>query len=84
MKRTRNFVSEDRPYDYEGLAIAIIKQAVDDYRNALRKIHKDANDVMALSTKSEVERFFSSKWYGTLTTLDADLLLAKLRAEFPL
>jgi len=67
---------------YENLAHAIIRQAVYDYRDALKKLKKDEKDIKALATKSEVEQFFHSKWYGILTGIDADFVLERVRAEF--
>lgn len=66
---------------YENLANAIIIKACNDYRNALRKIKKNPNNKMAISEALEVERFFHSPWYGTLTTIDGDFLIRKIRAE---
>ena len=69
---------EDVPYTE--LGNAIIKQAADDYRNALNGISYD-------KTKSpegiirEVLRFFRSEWFRTLTKVDAEYLIEQLNKE---
>ena len=62
----------------EKLANAIIIQAVKDYRVVYRAYLKNPTDY----NKKEVERneaFFHSAWYKTLTDLDGDFLLNKVR-----
>jgi hypothetical protein len=66
---------------YEGLANAIILQAVKDYRNALKRLKKHPRSDTALYTKREVERFFRSDWYTSLTTVDPEMLILKLNEE---
>jgi len=66
---------------YERLANAIILQAVKDYRNALKRLKKYPRNETALYTKREVERFFRSDWYTSLTTVDPEMLILKLNEE---
>ena len=66
---------------YESLANAIILQAAKDYRKALRKLNTNPRYAPALRRVSEVERFFHSDWYKTLTSVSGELLIEKLRAE---
>jgi len=66
---------------YEKLANAIVLQAVKDYRHALKRLNKHPNNESALSTKREVERFFRSGWYTSLTTVDPEMLISKLNEE---
>ena len=54
---------------YEELANAIVLQAVKDWRIG------DERD------KAEVERFFRSGWFGSLTKLDSEALIINLRKE---
>ena len=54
---------------YEELANAIVLQAVKDWRSG------DEQD------KAEVERFFRSAWFGSLTKLDPEVLVINLRKE---
>lgn len=67
--------------NYATLANAIILQAVKDYRDALKKLKRNPRNTSALKDKSDVERFFSSGWYGELTTVDGEMLLRKLQQE---
>lgn len=55
------------------LSNAIVLQAVKDYRTALAQ-----NDTQAMV---ECERFFRSQWFFTLTNIDGEFLIEKLRAE---
>ena len=66
---------------YENLANAIIVQAANDYRKALRDLKRNTDYAPALRDKSEVERFFRSGWYQMLTPVSGELLLKKLQAE---
>lgn len=64
--------------NYENLANAIVVQAMQDYRLALRAIRKRSNNLMAIRTKVEIEQFFHSGWYRLLTTVDGDYLIEKV------
>ena len=55
---------------YENLANAIVLQAVKDYR-----LHDDEQEL------ASIERFFRSGWFGVLTRIDPEMLIAKLRKE---
>ncbi|MDW7651722.1 MAG: hypothetical protein SCK29_14440 [Bacillota bacterium] len=66
---------------YERLANAIVFQAVRDYRNTLKMLKKHPKNGSALYTKREVERFFRSNWYTTLTAVDPEMLIEKLKGE---
>ena len=55
---------------YEELANAIVLQAVKDYRL------NDGEQELA-----SIERFFRSGWFNTLTSIDPEMLIAKLRKE---
>lgn len=66
---------------YEALANAIILQAVNDYRIALKKVKKNPGNKDAINEALSVERFFRSPWYETLTSVDGEFLIRKIRAE---
>lgn len=66
---------------YENLANAIILRAVDDYRDSLKRLASFPHDRDSRRTKAEVERFFRSGWFSTLTTLDPEVLIKKLNEE---
>ena len=55
---------------YEELANAIVLQAVKDYR-----LHDDEQEL------ASIERFFRSDWFGTLTSVNPEILISKLRKE---
>ncbi|KGK87391.1 hypothetical protein DP68_11255 [Clostridium sp. HMP27] len=63
------------------LAGAIILQAVKDYRGALKTLKKYPYSIEANKMKSNVERFFRSRWYSELTNIDGKMLIKKLRDE---
>lgn len=65
------------------LSNAIIIQAVKDYRWAMNKLAKKSTHEKGLHMKEEVERFFKSEWFKTLTKVDPEVLLKKLQKEFP-
>lgn len=67
--------------NYENLANTIILQAVRDYRTALKCLKLNPNNRKALSDKEEIECFFHSKWYSTLTSVDGDMLIRSLSEE---
>jgi len=63
---------------YAELAAAIVKQAVVDYEailNALFKRPKGFARVELEAGKAELENFFRSSWYETLTDIDGDKLI---------
>jgi len=55
---------------YEELANAIVLQAVKDYR-----LHDDEQEL------ASIERFFRSGWFSTLTSINPEMLISKLRKE---
>ena len=55
---------------YEELANSIVLQAVKDYR-----LHDDEPEMV------RIERFFRSGWFGVLTNINPEMLIAKLRKE---
>ena len=66
---------------YENLANAIILLAVKDYRQALKLLSKNPHSRSAMATVKGMERFFRSDWYETLTSVDGEMLIRKLREE---
>ena len=62
--------------NYENLANAIITQAVEDYRKALRrKTDRDRHTVF------ECEKFFRSEYFQILTNFDGETLISKIKGE---
>ena len=86
---------EPRPFHqdevgYHALAAGIVKQAVEDYRNADEKL-KQADKIECRfaraayvnhyeNIKDEIVKFFKSSWYGTLCDIDPNKILRKLGA----
>lgn len=65
----------------ERLANAIILREVDDYRDAMKRLAGFPHDHDSKRTKAEVERFFHSGWFSTLTSLDPEMLIERLTSE---
>lgn len=59
------------------LANAIVARACDDYRDALR-----GNGEYPGATKRTIKTFFKSHWYELLTSVDSQMLLNQLDAEW--
>ena len=66
---------------YEELANAIVLQAARDYREALSILSLRSWDRAASADLEELEEFFRSRWFATLTKVDGEYLIARLRAE---
>lgn len=64
---------------YENLANAVIAQAAEDYRAALKKIKAHPKNKDAIDEALQVERFFRSGWYQRLTNVDGEFLIRKLQ-----
>ena len=64
---------------YQNLANAIVLQAVEDYRNALKGIsyNRYPPEIAIL----ELEKFFHSEYFKTLTKVNGDYLIDKLKKE---
>ena len=67
-------------YNLEDLTNAIVKQAADDYRKALRG--KGYNGKTPAKIIEEVEKFFHSKYFELLTTVKGDYLIERLKEEY--
>ena len=66
---------------YRELANAIVLQAVRDYRDALKRLERSSYSRTPLRDKREVERFFRSDWFATLTEIDPAMLMEKIKSE---
>lgn len=65
----------------ENLANAIVLQAVTDYRTALKKVKANPRNKDAINEALDIERFFRSDWYHTLTSVDGEFLIRRLQEE---
>ena len=66
---------------YENLANAIIVQAAEDYRAALKKIKAHPKNRDVINEALRIERFFRSGWYQRLTNVDGEFLIRKLQED---
>ena len=68
---------------YLDLAAAIVKTAAEDYIKLLRKLWSRKLDIRQkrklIVEKAELEDFFHSAWYETLTDIDPDKLIYQCR-----
>lgn len=64
---------------FENLANAIVIQAAKDYTKALKMHKKHPHYDVAKTQIAELEDFFRSPWYRTLTSVDGEMLIKKLR-----
>lgn len=67
--------------NYQNLANAIILQAVKDYREVLQRWDFHPDKKAYIDDKKELERFFHSNWFSTLTSIDPEVLISKLIQE---
>ena len=58
---------------YENLAVAIVVQAYDDYKKALKR--KDRREIKS------IERFFYSDFYSLLTSIEPSYLINNAKRE---
>ena len=70
-------------HPYENLANAIVMQAVKDWRGAKRHLKRKPKNEKAIAMVKDCESFFLSDWFNKLTKLDGELLLKKLKEEYP-
>lgn len=69
---------------YELLANGIILQAVKDYKKALRTLKRAHNPLSAKAlyarqVKAECEEFFHGEWFKTLTEIDGNKIIQRMR-----
>lgn len=64
---------------YEDLANAVIERAVLDYRMVLSGYKESYGKILSIK---ELERFFRSQWFGTLTKIDGERIITEVRKEF--
>ena len=67
---------------YENLANAIIIQACKDYRKAYKRyLRRYRSTDKPDEELVELENFFRSDWYNTLTSIDSEYIMARIRKE---
>lgn len=73
------------PTNYDLLAEAIVAQAAKDYLELRKFLHNTREGKEARKAAKElrdIRRFFTSRWYKTLTEVDGNYLMEKLDKEF--
>ncbi len=73
---------ENEWFAYEELANAVILQAVADWRNGQRRLHRNPHNPAARDRVRETEAFFLSPWFCRLTRVSGKKILEKLKKEF--
>ena len=63
---------------YNSLCLAIVEQAVKDYKKAL-KAEMKCGDQNARRAIRELETFFKSDWFAEISSLDGRLLIKNVR-----
>ena len=71
----------DNPACWHDLANAVILQAVEDYRVVCRKLRRCPYLAGAAEAKLELEAFFASRWFKTLSEADGVALLESIKEE---
>ncbi len=66
---------------YERLSNAIVIQAAEDYRAALKRIKRNPKNQDAVDEALQIERFFRSGWYQVLTSVDGEYMIRRLQEE---
>lgn len=66
---------------YENLANAIIEQAVKDYSKVLRKLSLYPHKSLTQYKCRSIEQFFRSDYFGVLTNINPETLIARLNKE---
>ena len=66
---------------YQNLANAIVLSAVNDYRDALKRLKKKPNNKLAADERDDIERLFRSGYFAILTEIDPEYLIDRLNKE---
>jgi len=66
---------------WEELAQAVIVQAVEDYRRALKGLNRNPVNPRLLKRKQECDQFFRSEWFTVLTDADPEKIIHWMQRE---
>lgn len=81
-KKKSKVVGEANNAAYEDLANAIVLQACKDYKSAYRRyLRRYGRADRTDPQMAELEKFFRSDWYKTLTSVDGEYLMKRLQDE---
>ena len=70
-----------RDENYQRLAIAIVKQAADDWKWSAKILRKNPRNARIKAFLNETERFFRSTWCYELGGVDGSYILRRLQEE---
>lgn len=73
----RHLISKDEAY--KNLAIAVVVQAVKDYRKALQKLEINPENGMAKREKYSCENFFKQGWVQALTDTNGQFIIRNIQ-----
>lgn len=65
--------------NWENLANAIIISAVEDYQSAYKRLLRNPESKLRKKDVEKLEEFFYGRWYATLTDLDPNYLIRRIR-----
>lgn len=78
MKRNNDLATKE---NWENLANAIVLTAVKDFRTEYKKLLKNPKSKAAAAEVASLIRFFTSDYYSSLTSVDGEFLVRKLKSE---
>lgn len=67
--------------NWENLANAIVLTAAKDFKAEYKKLLKNPKSRMAAAEVASLVRFFTSEYYSSLTSVDGEFLVRKLKSE---
>ena len=67
---------------YEELANAIILRAAKDYKKILSSVKINPRNSSLKYQKSQIEKFFRSRWFKELTDADGEFIITQLKEEY--
>ncbi len=67
--------------NWENLANAIVLTAVKDFRTEYKRYLKNPKSKSAAAEVASLIRFFTSEYYSSLTSVDGEFLVRKLKEE---
>lgn len=66
----------------DNLVVAIVRQAVQDWRAATHRLKRHPDDLDADNIRKDCERFFRSEWFFDLTGIDGKKFLSQLKEKY--
>ncbi len=67
--------------NWENLANAIVLAAAKDFRTEYKKLLKNPKSKTAAAEVASLVRFFTSEYFSSLTSVDGEFLVRKLKSE---